>query len=67
MAHAEAALFGPAVAGLLAVFGLAYAPTVAGFIAARFALGLGEAGNFPASIRSVAEWFPAKERALATG
>jgi ACS family hexuronate transporter-like MFS transporter len=67
MAHAEATLFGPAVAGLLAVFGLAYAPSVAGFIAARFALGLGEAGNFPASIRTVAEWYPVKERALATG
>jgi ACS family hexuronate transporter-like MFS transporter len=34
---------------------------------ARFALGLGEAGNFPASIKTVAEWFPKKERALATG
>ncbi len=34
---------------------------------ARFALGLGEAGNFPASIKAVAEWFPKKERALATG
>ncbi len=33
----------------------------------RFALGLGEAGNFPASIKTVAEWFPKKERALATG
>ncbi len=38
-----------------------------GFGAARFALGLGEAGNFPASIKTVAEWFPKKERALATG
>src|SRR5213075_3169125 len=38
-----------------------------GFGAARFALGLGEAGNFPASINTVAEWFPKKERALATG
>jgi ACS family hexuronate transporter-like MFS transporter len=38
-----------------------------GFSAARFALGLGEAGNFPASIKTVAEWFPKKERALATG
>lgn len=38
-----------------------------GFGAARFALGLGEAGNFPASIKTVAEWFPRKERALATG
>ena len=40
---------------------------MAGFIAARFALGLGEAANFPASIKAVAEWFPKKERALATG
>ena len=38
-----------------------------GFGAARFALGLGEAGNFPAAIKTVAEWFPKKERALATG
>ncbi|MDR3413175.1 MAG: MFS transporter [Formivibrio sp.] len=34
---------------------------------ARFALGLGEAGNFPAAIKAVAEWFPRKDRALATG
>jgi ACS family hexuronate transporter-like MFS transporter len=33
----------------------------------RFLLGLGEAGNFPASIKSVAEWFPRKERSFATG
>jgi len=39
----------------------------AGFALARFALGLGEAGNFPAAIKTVAEWFPKKERALATG
>ncbi|MBI4625325.1 MAG: MFS transporter [Verrucomicrobia bacterium] len=39
----------------------------AGFAIARFALGLGEAGSFPASIKTVAEWFPKKERALATG
>src|SRR5215217_4932224 len=38
-----------------------------GFGVARFFLGLGEAGNFPASIKTVAEWFPKKERALATG
>ena len=67
MAHAEAAAYGPGVAALLGVFGLAYAPSVAGFIAARFALGLGEAGNFPAAIKAVAEWFPVKERAFATG
>jgi ACS family hexuronate transporter-like MFS transporter len=41
--------------------------SVIGFMVARFALGLGEAGNFPASIKTVAEWFPKKERALATG
>ncbi len=34
---------------------------------ARFMLGLGESANFPASIKTVAEWFPKKERALATG
>jgi MFS transporter, ACS family, hexuronate transporter len=38
-----------------------------GFGAARFALGIGESGNFPAAIKTVAEWFPQKERALATG
>ncbi|MFA6246456.1 MAG: MFS transporter [Mucilaginibacter sp.] len=38
-----------------------------GFVAVRAALGLGEAGNFPAAIKVVAEWFPKKERALATG
>ncbi len=41
--------------------------TVAGFCAARFALGLTEGGNFPAAIKAVCEWFPKKERALATG
>jgi ACS family hexuronate transporter-like MFS transporter len=67
MAHAEATLFGPAVAAVLGMLGLAYSTSVAGFIAARFALGLGEAGNFPASIKVVAEWFPKRERAFATG
>ena len=67
IAHAEATVFGPAVAALLAVFGFVALPSVAGFIAARFALGLGEAGNFPAAIKATAEWFPKKERAFATG
>ncbi len=40
---------------------------VLSFAAARFALGLGEAGNFPAAIKAVAEWFPQRERALAAG
>ncbi|HEY2842022.1 MAG TPA: MFS transporter [Bryobacteraceae bacterium] len=41
--------------------------SVLGFAAARFMLGLGEAGNFPAAIKTVAEWFPRRERALAAG
>ena len=41
--------------------------SVSGFGAARFALGLGEAGNFPAAVKAVAEWFPRRERALANG
>jgi ACS family hexuronate transporter-like MFS transporter len=51
----------------LAAMAHALASSVMGFGAARFTLGLGEAGSFPASIKSVAEWFPKKERALATG
>ncbi len=38
-----------------------------GFMAARFGLGLGESGNFPSGIKTVAEWFPKKDRAFATG
>ncbi|MFH0990243.1 MAG: MFS transporter [bacterium] len=45
----------------------ALASSVFGFGLARFALGLGESGNFPAAIKTTAEWFPKKERALATG
>ena len=37
------------------------------FAAARFSLGIGESGSFPASIKAIAEWFPKKERAVATG
>ncbi len=37
------------------------------FIFARIGLGLGESGNFPAAMKSVSEWFPKKERAIATG
>jgi ACS family hexuronate transporter-like MFS transporter len=45
----------------------ALARTTGGFIIARTSLGLGEGGNFPAAIKAVAEWFPKKERAFATG
>ena len=45
----------------------AIARSVSGFSLARIGLGIGEAGNFPAAMKAVAEWFPKKERALATG
>lgn len=51
----------------LAAAGHALAATALGFGLARFALGLGESGNFPAAIKTVAEWFPRRERAFATG
>ncbi|HEV2355076.1 MAG TPA: MFS transporter [Puia sp.] len=47
--------------------GHALARNTLGFTFARSGLGLGESGNFPAAIKSVAEWFPRRERALATG
>ena len=45
----------------------AIAKSVFGFSVARIFLGIGEAGNFPAAVKTVAEWFPKKERGLATG
>lgn len=54
------------------IFGMLHAVirpafSLIGFIAARFGLGIGESGNFPAAIKTVAEWFPKKDRAFATG
>ncbi len=54
------------------VFGMLHAAirpafSLIGFMAARFGLGIGESGNFPAAIKTVAEWFPKKDRAFATG
>jgi MFS transporter, ACS family, hexuronate transporter len=51
----------------LACIGHAFARTTAGFSAARALLGLGESANFPGAVKTVAEWFPKRERALATG
>jgi ACS family hexuronate transporter-like MFS transporter len=51
----------------VAAIGHAAVKSAFGFGVARFSLGLGESGNFPAAIKAVAEWFPKKERALATG
>ena len=45
----------------------AVARSVTGFSLARIGLGIGEAGNYPAAVKTVAEWFPKKERGLATG
>jgi len=54
---------------LWSIAGMAHAAArgVVSFASARFALGLGESANFPAAIKCVAEWFPKKERAFATG
>ncbi len=54
------------------IFGMLHAAirpafSLIGFITARFGLGIGESGNFPAAIKTVAEWFPKKDRAFATG
>lgn len=74
--HAWAVPIGVVALGLVVsvagIFGyqagaITLSASVIGFIIARFILGIGEAGNFPASIKTVAEWFPKKERALATG
>ena len=51
----------------LAGMGHALVATAVGFSVARFMLGVGEAANFPGALKTVAEWFPKRERALATG
>jgi ACS family hexuronate transporter-like MFS transporter len=51
----------------LSAMGHALASTAFEFGIARFFLGVGESGNFPAAIKTVAEWFPQNERSLATG
>ena len=55
------------IAWSLAAIGHAFARTTALFSAARALLGVAESANFPGAIKAVAEWFPKKERALATG
>ena len=51
----------------IAAMGHALVKSTVGFMIARASLGISEAGNFPAAIKAVAEWFPKKERAFATG
>ena len=58
--------------GLWSFFGMMHATigrgfSFIGFVLARFGLGFGESGNFPAAIKTTAEWFPKKDRAFATG
>ncbi len=58
--------------GIWSIFGMLHAAispalSLIGFVVARFGLGFGESGNFPAAIKAVGEWFPKKERAFATG
>lgn len=76
---ASAPVVGPIVHAIVAAFNaisslfgsapwtFTLSASVVGFMVVRFLLGIGEAGNFPASIKTVAEWFPKRERALATG
>lgn len=58
--------------GLWSFFGMMHATigrgfSFMGFVLARFGLGFGESGNFPAAIKTTAEWFPKRDRAFATG
>jgi len=66
--HAYAINVGNMVNSVMAYVGLASVPvSILGFIIARAVLGIGEAGNFPAAIKTTSEYFPKKERSLATG
>lgn len=66
--HAYAVAMGEAANNILALAGIAAVPaSVVGFMFARAVLAFGEAGNFPAAIKATAEYFPKKERSLATG
>ncbi|WP_223815415.1 MFS transporter [Sphingobacterium litopenaei] len=57
--------FSATILGVLGITGLSV--SVIGFMVSRVLLGFGESGNFPAAIKTTAEYFPKKERALATG
>ncbi|AHF16664.1 MFS transporter [Niabella soli] len=66
--HAESINVGTGLQSMLGWAGLAAVPvSIIGFMAARAVLGFGESGNFPAAIKATAEYFPKKERSLATG
>lgn len=66
--HAYSEQVGSVFSNVLALIGIAAVPvSIAGFMLSRAVLGFGESGNFPAAIKVTAEYFPKKERALATG
>ena len=66
--HAWALPIGNTLLNFLGWIGLAAVPvSVLGFMFSRMVLAIGEAGNFPAAIKATAEYFPKKERSLATG
>ncbi len=66
--HAYAISIGTVTSNLLTIIGIGAVPvSIAGFMIARAVLAFGEAGNFPAAIKATAEYFPKKERSLATG
>jgi len=68
MIHAYAIEIGTVAANVLGIIGIGgISISVLGFIIARLVLGMGESANFPAAIKATAEYFPKKERALATG
>jgi ACS family hexuronate transporter-like MFS transporter len=68
MMHAFAIPIGEGLGSLLGWLGAgAVSASIAGFMLSRAVLGFGESGNFPAAIKATAEYFPKKERSLATG
>lgn len=68
MMHAYSLPVGAAFSSLMVWIGVGAVPiSIAGFMLSRALLGFGESGNFPAAIKATAEYFPKKERSLATG
>ncbi|WP_397453301.1 MFS transporter [Pseudomonas sp. NA-150] len=66
--HAFSVPMGEGIAAVCGAFGIAAIPvSIAGFMLARAVLAIGESGNFPTAIKVTAEYFPKKERSLATG
>jgi ACS family hexuronate transporter-like MFS transporter len=65
--HASAVTIGGSVAPVLGILGIILPISVIGFMVGRIVLAIGEAGNFPAAIKTTAEWFPQQERSFATG